>query len=82
MKYYVNEYKMYQNYLERVVNETDEFESIPAIFNRYETLMEAKEQLAEKQDKSLGILEEASKNMVSSNSIVKSFKLKVQIEYF
>ncbi|XP_051162081.1 coiled-coil domain-containing protein 42 homolog [Leptopilina boulardi] len=63
MKNYVNDYKIYQNYLEKVVNETNEFQSIPEIFNRYETLIEAKELLSENQDKSLAILEEASKNM-------------------
>ena len=65
MKTYVNAYKMYQNFLERVVKETNEFQSIPEIFNRYETLAEAKEVLAESQDHSLAVLEEASTNMVS-----------------
>lgn len=65
IKSYVNEYKKYQNYLERVVRETNEFEAIPEIFNRYETLVEAKEVLSESQDQSLAVLEEASTNMVS-----------------
>ncbi|XP_033223512.1 coiled-coil domain-containing protein 42 homolog [Belonocnema kinseyi] len=63
MKSYVNEYKKYQTYLERVVRETNEFKSIPEIFNRYETLIEAKEVLSESQDQSLAVLEEASTNM-------------------
>ena len=51
--------------MERVVKETNEFQSIPEIFNRYETLVEAKAALSEEQDHSLVVLEEASTDMVS-----------------
>ncbi|KOC64934.1 Coiled-coil domain-containing protein 42 like protein [Habropoda laboriosa] len=58
MKRYVGEYKKYQNYLEKVVAETGEFNSISEIFNRYETLIEARTILSEHQDKNLELLEE------------------------
>ncbi|XP_034171605.1 coiled-coil domain-containing protein 42 homolog [Osmia lignaria lignaria] len=57
MKKHVDEYKKYQTYLDKVVNDTGEFQSIAEIFNRYETLMEARMILAEHQDKNLQILE-------------------------
>ncbi|XP_017884313.1 coiled-coil domain-containing protein 42 homolog [Ceratina calcarata] len=58
MNKYVGEYKKYQNYLERVVNETGEFNSISEIFNRYETLIDAGMMLSEHEDKNLEILED------------------------
>ncbi|XP_076237064.1 coiled-coil domain-containing protein 42 homolog [Calliopsis andreniformis] len=58
MKKHVGEYKKYQNYLERVVAETGEFQSIAEVFNRYETLMEARKILAVHQDQHLQMLEE------------------------
>ncbi|XP_076641836.1 coiled-coil domain-containing protein 42 homolog [Halictus rubicundus] len=58
MKKYVQDYKKYQNYLERVINETGEFLSISEIFNRYETLIEARSILSVHQDKNLQTLEE------------------------
>ncbi|XP_076760597.1 coiled-coil domain-containing protein 42 homolog [Xylocopa sonorina] len=58
MKKYVEEYKKYQNYLDRVVSETGEFHSISEIFNRYETLIGARMMLSEHEDKNLAILEE------------------------
>ncbi|CAK9805275.1 Coiled-coil domain-containing protein 42 homolog [Anthophora quadrimaculata] len=58
MKRYVGEYKKYQDYLEKVISETEEFNSISEIFNRYETLIEARTILSEHQDKNLEILED------------------------
>ncbi|KAL6259066.1 hypothetical protein P5V15_008987 [Pogonomyrmex californicus] len=58
MERYVKEYKKYQNYLDRVVNETNEFQSINEIFNRYETLVEARQALSDRQDKNLQMLED------------------------
>ncbi|XP_070158550.1 coiled-coil domain-containing protein 42 homolog [Polyergus mexicanus] len=58
MQRYVEEYKKYQNYLDRVVNETGEFQSINEIFNRYETLIEARQALSDHQDRNLQLLEQ------------------------
>ncbi|XP_053973599.1 uncharacterized protein LOC128887511 [Hylaeus anthracinus] len=58
MKEHVGEYKKYQNYLEKVITDTGEFQSISEIFNRYETLIEARLILSEHQDKNLQTLEE------------------------
>ncbi|EFN78886.1 Coiled-coil domain-containing protein 42 like-2 [Harpegnathos saltator] len=58
MKNYTDIYKKYQNYLERVVNETGEFQSINDIFNRYETLVEARQALSDHQDRNLQMLED------------------------
>ncbi|KAG5332024.1 CCD42 protein, partial [Acromyrmex charruanus] len=54
----VGEYKKYQNYLESVMIETDEFQSINEIFNRYETLLETRQTLSDRQDRNLQMLEE------------------------
>ncbi|XP_011880119.1 PREDICTED: coiled-coil domain-containing protein 42 homolog isoform X1 [Vollenhovia emeryi] len=54
----VGEYRKYQNYLDRVVNETGEFQSINEIFNRYETLVEARQALSDHQDRNLQMLED------------------------
>ncbi|XP_018361017.1 PREDICTED: coiled-coil domain-containing protein 42 homolog [Trachymyrmex cornetzi] len=58
MQRFVGEYRKYQNYLDRVVSETGEFQSINEIFNRYETLVEARQALSDHQDKNLQMLEE------------------------
>lgn len=64
MERYVGEYRKYQNYLELVVNETGEFQSINEIFNRYETLIEARQALSDHQDKNLQLLEEKGLEIV------------------
>lgn len=64
MQRFVGEYRKYQNYLDRVVNETDEFQSINEIFNRYETLVEARQALSDRQDKNLRMLEEKGAKIV------------------
>lgn len=64
MQKHVKEYKMYQNYLETVVNESEEFQSLADIFNRYESLVESRLDLAQHQDQSLEALEIAGSEMV------------------
>jgi len=64
MQRYVGEYRKYQNYLDRVVNETGEFQSINEIFNRYETLVEARQALSDQQDKNLQLLEQKGAEIV------------------
>lgn len=66
MQRYVGEYKKYQNYLDRVVIETGEFQSINEIFNRYETLVEARQALSDHQDRNLHMLEEKGTKIVLS----------------
>ncbi|XP_014476807.1 PREDICTED: coiled-coil domain-containing protein 42 homolog [Dinoponera quadriceps] len=58
MKRYTDVHKKYQYYLENVVNDTGEFQSINDIFNRYETLVEARQTLRDRQDTNLQILED------------------------
>ena len=70
MKEHVGEYKKYQNYLERVIVETGEFQSIAEIFNRYETLIEARSLLSEHQDKNLQTLEETGTDIVNAFTYV------------
>lgn len=70
MQRYVEEYKKYQNYLERAVNETGEFQSINDIFNRYETLFEARQALSDQQDKNLQLLEDKGIEIVYKRFIV------------
>lgn len=64
MQRYVEEYRKYQNYLDRVVNEMGEFQSINEIFNRYETLIEARQALSDHQDKNLQLLEHKGTEIV------------------
>jgi len=68
MQRYVGEYRKYQNYLDRVVNETGEFQSINEIFNRYETLVEARQALSDHQDRNLQLLEQKGTEIVCSNN--------------
>ncbi|KOX73611.1 Coiled-coil domain-containing protein 42 like-2 [Melipona quadrifasciata] len=63
MRKHVAEYKKYQDYLDMVIIETGEFNSISEIFNRYETLIEARSILSEHQDKNLELLEEKGTEM-------------------
>lgn len=64
MQRYVEEYRKYQNYLDRVVYETGEFQSINDIFNRYETLVETRQSLSDLQDRNLQMLEEKGSEIV------------------
>lgn len=64
MEKYVADYGMYQDYLEKVISETAQFESISQILTRYECLTEARKELSERQDQNLQALEDASTEMV------------------
>ena len=64
MQRFVGEYRKYQNYLDKVVNETGEFQSINEIFNRYETLVETRQTLSDQQDQNLQMLEEKGTKIV------------------
>lgn len=64
MQKYVKDYNSSQIYLESVVNKIEEFQSINQIFNRYESLMEVRQNLAEHQNKDLHTLEEIGIEMV------------------
>lgn len=66
IKKHVEQYQKYQSYLERVVIEAGEFNSIAEIFNRYETLIEARILLSEHQDKNLELLEERGTEIVNA----------------
>lgn len=77
MKQYTNTYKKYQNYLERVVNDTGEFQSINDIFNRYETLIDARQALSDHQDRNLQMLEDKSAEIVRAGK----FKTYTWIHY-
>lgn len=70
MQRYVEEYKKYQNYLDRVVIETGEFQLISDIFNRYETLLEARQALSDHQDRNLQLLEDKGAEIVNTRLIV------------
>ena len=67
MEKHVKEYKIYQNYLEAVVKETGEFQSLGEIFNRYESLVESRITLAQHQDQHLDALEVTRTEMVNFN---------------
>lgn len=64
MQQYVGKYKKFQNYLERVMNETGEFQSINEIFNRYEALVEARQALSDHQNRNLQLLESKGSEIV------------------
>ncbi|XP_063987511.1 coiled-coil domain-containing protein 42 homolog isoform X2 [Diachasmimorpha longicaudata] len=63
MQRYVKDYKMAQNYLEKVISETGEFQSISDIFNRFESLVEARKTLTMNQDENLNALAKTSTEM-------------------
>lgn len=64
MEKHVSDYGMYQEYLERVITETAQFQSISEILTRYECLSEARKELSKRQDENLQALEDASTEMV------------------
>lgn len=70
MQHYVKEYRGAQDYLETVVKEIKEFQSIGDIFNRYESLLEARRTLSKQQDKNLQILEDTGIEMVFIYNII------------
>ncbi|XP_012266751.2 coiled-coil domain-containing protein 42 homolog [Athalia rosae] len=64
MEKHVADYGMFQDYLEKVISETSQFETISEILTRYECLTEARKELSERQDQNLQALEDASTEMV------------------
>ncbi|XP_011310181.1 coiled-coil domain-containing protein 42 homolog [Fopius arisanus] len=63
MQKYVKDYKNAQSYLEKVISETGEFQSISDIFNRFESLVEARKTLTMNQDENLNALGNTSTEM-------------------
>lgn len=63
MKEYVEFYKPFQKYLETVV-ETNQFQTIAEVFNRYETLVDARLTLHKNQDECLHKLEKTTTQFV------------------
>jgi len=80
MQQYVEEYSKFQNYLERVVNETGELQSINEIFNRYETLIEVRQVLSNQQDDNLRLLEERGTEIVKSILVVYQSNLRYYVD--
>jgi hypothetical protein len=72
MKECVKKYQPFEQYMENVLR-TSEFNSIAEIFNRYETLIEAKKSLERSQNDSLHTLENTSVQLVFSISILIRF---------
>lgn len=65
MEQKLKEYKIYENYLSSVVkNSANEFKTTNNLLIRYEALMEAKKDLANKQERDLCALESARSDMV------------------
>lgn len=63
MEKYVNDFKFYEHYLEQVVGVTD-FKEIPSLLNRYETLAEARAELASRQTQDIELLENTRQEMM------------------
>jgi len=80
MQQYVEEYSKFQDYLERVANETGELQSINEIFNRYETLIEVRKVLSNQQDDNLRLLEERGSEIVKSILIVYQSHLRYYVD--
>jgi len=77
MQQYVKEYSKFQIYLEKVVTETSELQSVNEIFNRYDTLIEVREVLSNQQDENLRLLEERGSEIVKSILIVYQLNLRL-----
>lgn len=54
---YLKSYDMYHAFLYRVRNETDEFQSVNDIFNKYESLIHTKGELFKNEQDTLELLE-------------------------
>lgn len=64
MEHYVRDYKMYEEYLQKVLISFPEFRTLNDILNRYESLTEAKESLSNKQESDLLQLEQARTKLI------------------
>ncbi|XP_056636601.1 coiled-coil domain-containing protein 42 homolog [Diorhabda sublineata] len=60
----IKEYKLYENFLDKVVDTSQEFISIQDMINRYMTLLSAKLSLAKLQEQNLVALERAKSDMM------------------
>ncbi|VEN63427.1 unnamed protein product [Callosobruchus maculatus] len=59
----IKEYHVYEEYLDKVVEECADFTSIPEMINRYLALLSAKNFMAQLQEKNLKLLENAKTDM-------------------
>lgn len=64
MEEQIKKHKMYEEYLYSVVEESTEFKDVDDILSRYEALIDARQQLIERQEKDLTALENAHSDMV------------------
>lgn len=64
MEAQIKKHKMYEDYLYSVVEESIEFKDVDDILSRYEALIDARQQLIERQEKDLSALENAHSDMV------------------
>ncbi|XP_028130838.2 coiled-coil domain-containing protein 42-like [Diabrotica virgifera virgifera] len=60
----IKEFRLYENFLDKVVNTSQEFISIQDMINRYMTLLSAKQSLAKLQEENLVALERAKSDMM------------------
>jgi hypothetical protein len=60
----------HQDYLNSVVADTEEFNTVFDILNRYETLNDARVELIEQQEKDLAMLENARTSMVKLTEVM------------
>lgn len=60
----IKKHKTYEDYLYNVVEESTEFKDVDDILSRYEALIDARQQLIERQEKDLSALENAHSDMV------------------
>lgn len=71
----IKKHKMYEEYLYSVVEESTEFKDVDDILSRYEALIDARQQLIERQEKDLTALENAHSDMVHN------FKFQILCEH-
>lgn len=65
MESQIKKHKMYEEYLYSAVEESTEFKDVDDILSRYEALIDARQQLIERQEKDLSALENAHSDMVT-----------------
>lgn len=65
MEEQIKKHKMYEEYLYSVVEVAPEFKDVDEILSRYEALIDARQQLIERQEKDLQALENAHIDMVT-----------------
>lgn len=65
MESQIKKHKLYEEYLYSAVEESTEFKDVDDILSRYEALIDARQQLIERQEKDLSALENAHSDMVT-----------------